>query len=123
KTPSQRSRFRNKCDRRRRRRVLLRRRPPWLVRVSRRWPTTSTIRRQSRSAPKICSRSSRYEGSHWQVDEQPSPDTVLPSSHCSPASTTPLPHSGGGGGVSIVQSAEQPSPSTVLPSSHCSPAS
>ena len=27
----------------------------------------------------------------WQVLEQPSPDTVLPSSHCSPASTFPFP--------------------------------
>src|SRR5215213_9424329 len=30
-------------------------------------------------------------GSIWQVEEQPSPLTVFPSSHCSPASTTPLP--------------------------------
>src|SRR4051812_49185543 len=29
-----------------------------------------------------------------QVDEQPSPFAVLPSSHCSPLSTTPLPHTG-----------------------------
>jgi hypothetical protein len=30
-------------------------------------------------------------GSVWQVDEQPSPDVVLPSSQVSPGSTTPLP--------------------------------
>src|SRR5204863_6792229 len=35
----------------------------------------------------------------WQVDEQPSPLVVLPSSHCSPAwFTTPSPQIGGGGG-------------------------
>src|SRR5262245_10358812 len=28
----------------------------------------------------------------WQVDEQQSPSAVLPSSHCSPADTVPLPH-------------------------------
>src|SRR5437763_1748786 len=30
-------------------------------------------------------------GSNWQVGEQQSPATRLPSSHCSPRSTTPLP--------------------------------
>src|SRR6478752_3429822 len=30
----------------------------------------------------------------WQVDEQPSPDVVFPSSHVSPISTTELPHLG-----------------------------
>src|SRR5262245_40614144 len=30
--------------------------------------------------------------SRVQVDEQPSPFATLPSSHCSPSSTTPLPH-------------------------------
>src|SRR2546425_1069885 len=30
-------------------------------------------------------------GSNWQVGEQQSPATVLPSSHCSPGSRTPLP--------------------------------
>src|SRR2546425_404408 len=30
--------------------------------------------------------------SYWQVDEQQSPSTVLPSSHCSPGSMMPLPH-------------------------------
>src|ERR1041385_7671155 len=34
-----------------------------------------------------------------QVDEQPSPSTVLPSSHCSPASTALLPHTGSAGGA------------------------
>src|ERR1041384_6874230 len=29
-----------------------------------------------------------------QLDEQPSPLTVFPSSHCSPSSTEPLPHTG-----------------------------
>ena len=28
--------------------------------------------------------------STWQSDEQPSPETVFPSSHCSPCSTVPL---------------------------------
>ena len=28
----------------------------------------------------------------WHVDEQQSPFTVLPSSHCSPGSRMPLPH-------------------------------
>src|SRR5262249_53953973 len=42
---------------------------------------------------------------------------VLPSSHSSSQSMTPLPTS------SIVQWAEQPSQSAVLPSSHCSPGS
>src|SRR5207244_3011941 len=31
-------------------------------------------------------------GSNWQVGEQQSPATRLPSSHCSPRSTTPFPH-------------------------------
>jgi hypothetical protein len=30
----------------------------------------------------------------WHVALQPSPLIVLPSSHCSPASTMPLPHTG-----------------------------
>src|SRR4051812_39688410 len=33
-----------------------------------------------------------------QVPGQPSPAAVLPSSHCSPASTEPLPHTGAAGG-------------------------
>src|SRR5262245_8436848 len=52
-----------------------------------------------------------------QVDEQPSPSTVLPSSHCSlcRTSTMPLPHAGSW------QVASQPSPLMAFPSSHCSP--
>src|SRR5688572_23911302 len=58
------------------------------------------------------------------VAEQPSPFVLLPSSHCSPASSLPSPHFGsGGGGVSVMHVAEQPSPFVLLPSSHCSPAS
>ena len=48
---------------------------------------------------------------------QPSQSAVLPSSHSSPQSTTPLPT------TSRVQAVEHPSQSLVLPSSHCSPAS
>src|SRR6185369_14955808 len=58
------------------------------------------------------------EFSFRQFAEQPSPLVVLPSSHCSPLSTLPLPHTG-----SMVQEAEQPSPGTSLPSSHSSPGS
>src|SRR6266571_7205536 len=78
--------------------------------------------------------------STWQVAEQPSPLVVLPSSHCSPGSSVPLPHTaaqscGQDRGSSLAsqtrlphrtpsaQPAEQPSPFAVLPSSHCSPAS
>src|SRR4051812_1441572 len=46
---------------------------------------------------------------------QPSPFTALPSSHCSPCVTTPLPQR------VAVQPRSQPSPSTSLPSSHSSP--
>src|SRR2546426_416398 len=66
----------------------------------------------------VCPERMILHGSSWQLAEQPSPDTVLPSSHCSPASTTPSPQRG-----SRWQVAEQPSPETVLPSSHCSPGS
>ena len=59
--------------------------------------------------------------SFWQVEEQPSPLLVLPSSHCSPVSTMPLPQTAPG--VSFWQVEEQPSPLLVLPSSHCSPVS
>src|SRR5881628_2080041 len=64
----------------------------------------------------VCPERMILHGSRRQPAEQPSPDTVLPSSHCSPASTTPSPQRG-----SRWQVAEQPSPETVLPSSHCSP--
>jgi hypothetical protein len=41
-------------------------------------------------------------GSAVQVAEQQSPLTILPSSHCSPASTVPLPHAAGVGvGVGV----------------------
>src|SRR5262249_20720565 len=52
-----------------------------------------------------------------QAAEQQSPATVFPSSHCSPAVTTPLPQP-----VSV-QLLSQPSPLVWLPSSHASPAS
>ena len=39
--------------------------------------------------------STRGAASIWQLEEQPSPDTVLPSSHVSPGSITPLPQLGG----------------------------
>src|SRR5438067_3038812 len=47
---------------------------------------------------------------------QPSAGLSLPSSHCSPTSTTPSPQRS-----IFLQSAEQPSPPLVLPSSHSSP--
>src|SRR5437667_3588853 len=50
-----------------------------------------------------------------QVDEQPSPSIVLPSSHASPAVRMPLPQAVG------VQFVSQPSPETRLPSSQTSP--
>src|SRR6185369_5562167 len=54
----------------------------------------------------------------WQVlEQQSSVPFAAPWSHCSPPSTTPLPHD------SRVQLLSQPSPSLVLPSSHCSPGS
>src|SRR5262245_64249457 len=46
---------------------------------------------------------------------QPSHSFWLPSSHCSPGSTRPLPQ------TSILQVLEQPSPERVLKSSHSSP--
>jgi hypothetical protein len=59
---------------------------------------------------------------------QPSPATVLPSSHCSAPATLPSPHlaarqivpGGHSQPHSSVQPDEQPSPSVVLPSSHVS---
>src|SRR5450432_3723084 len=61
-------------------------------------------------------------------EEQPSPSTVLPSSHSlpSPANRRPLPQTfmqpppATGHLGSIRQKGEQPSPVTLLPSSHCS---
>src|SRR5580700_4722019 len=59
-----------------------------------------------------------------QVELQPSPEVVLPSSHCSPGNTSPSPHTAvhvppvqcG----SMVHVGEQPSYGMVLPSSHSS---
>src|SRR5262245_42068568 len=51
----------------------------------------------------------------WQVDEQPSQSSLLPSSHISPAHLAPSPHP-----VSIRHCALQPSQSRALPSSHSS---
>src|SRR5579862_7196772 len=67
-------------------------------------------------------------GSILQSDEQPSPFTVLPSSHClpSPVRIKPLPHTlvqappAAAHLGSRRQNGEQPSPVTSLPSSHCS---
>src|SRR6185295_278383 len=56
-------------------------------------------------------------GANWHAEEQQSPSVVLPSSHCSPSVTMPLPQPVG------VQLESQPSPSSRLPSSHCSPGS
>src|SRR5262245_26190247 len=39
--------------------------------------------------------SRRGAASNWQLDEQPSPEVVLPSSHCSPGSIVLLPQPGG----------------------------
>src|SRR5690242_4179058 len=69
-------------------------------------------------------------GSVWQVtsvgvflqfDSQPSPLTLLPSSHSSPGSTLPFPQSALE--PSWVHADEHPSPLTLLPSSHSSPGS
>src|SRR5436853_95918 len=58
-----------------------------------------------------------WHGSITQVAEQPSPLSLLPSSHSSSGSSVPSPQGG-----SSMQGAAQPSPQTVLPSSHSSPA-
>src|SRR5438128_1340196 len=69
-----------------------------------------------------------------QNAEQPSPETVLPSSQASPRSTMPLPHtSSGTQGAPVrgqahpdstaLQSPAQPSPLAEPPSSHASPLS
>src|SRR6185369_114019 len=63
--------------------------------------------------------------SNVHVDEQPSPDRLLPSSHCSPDRTMPSPHfpvqapavPPDGHCGSGTQVAEQPSYGLVLPSS------
>src|SRR5215831_20233976 len=86
---------------------------------------TGTIR--SPPSASLTSRQSQL-GSSVHVAEHPSPETVLPSSHCSLGSFSPSPH----GDVqpfvpthtgSARQSEPQPSPPVVLPSSHASPPS
>jgi hypothetical protein len=44
--------------------------------------------------------------SSWQFAEQQSPSLMLPSSHCSPASSRPLPHVSGGALTVIVTGCE-----------------
>src|SRR5690242_4688909 len=66
----------------------------------------------------VCPARVTLHASRLHRDEQPSPETVLPSSHCSPGSRTPSPHRG-----SCWQVDEHPSPEIVFPSSHCSPGS
>src|SRR5512138_3572583 len=64
-------------------------------------------------------------GSNLHVEEQPSPERLLPSSHCSPESTMPSPHlpvhapavPPDGQAGSGTQVAEQPSYGNVFPSS------
>src|ERR1700730_11258180 len=63
--------------------------------------------------------------SSWQVALHPSPETVLPSSHCSPGKTRPSPQTPVHPPAplhfaSIVHVGEQPSYGIKLPSSHCS---
>src|SRR5262249_33760444 len=57
-------------------------------------------------------------GSNWHVDEQQSPLSVLPSSHCSPMSRTPLPQTGAicpsrVVNWSVAMPAPRPGPSTL----------
>lgn len=59
-----------------------------------------------------------FESSTWQLAEQPSLSSVLPSSHCSPSSIDSLPHTASA--ASMRQSSEHQSLLPVLPSSHCS---
>lgn len=68
-------------------------------------------------------------GSIMQLEEQPSPLSVLPSSHCLPNSTLPSPQAGTQGlpgtgqtqpGSIAEQSPSQPSPLSVFPSSQTS---
>src|SRR5262245_58928325 len=78
------------------------------------WQSQSGSSQSARPSPSLSRRSVQISCS-WQVALQPSPSTVLPSSHCSVSgSTIPYPQRGS------VQSASQVSPFTVLPSSHCS---
>lgn len=52
-----------------------------------------------------------------QIESQPSPSIVFPSSHSSSHSTVPFPQ------TSLAHVGEQPSHAVVFPSSHCSPES
>jgi len=71
-----------------------------------------------------------HVGSFWQLGEQPSKGTRLPSSQPSPASTLPLPQTARSHAEGVVfvqvqpgsmrQMAEQPSPVSLPPSSHSS---
>jgi hypothetical protein len=56
--------------------------------------------------------------STMQVAEQPSPDVLLPSSHCSPGSTVPLPQLGGHGPQSATQLLQSSSGGRHTPSPH-----
>src|SRR5262245_13555528 len=73
------------------------------------WPSSQVSPRPLCSLPPP-------QNSLRQTAEQLSPETLLPSSHCSVPSTRPLPHT-----VSERQVLEQPSPLRVLPSSQVSP--
>ena len=64
--------------------------------------------------------SSSISSSISQVDEHPSLFLILSSSHCSPSSTVPLPHTASS---SISQVDEHPSQLERSQSSHCSPLS
>src|SRR5262245_19632403 len=52
-------------------------------------PLQASVVQATPSLPPGCGPDSK-----WHVDEQQSPLTALPSSHCSPPSTAELPHSG-----------------------------
>jgi hypothetical protein len=51
--------------------------------------------------------------SRWHMSSQPSPGAVPPSSHSSPISTTPLPHTGAQSlsVLALAPGGQQPSPS------------
>jgi len=55
----------------------------------RHWPSPSQV---SPLVQVLWSLHGEPAGSKWQVELQQSPFSVLPSSHCSPGSTLPLPH-------------------------------
>ena len=90
------------------------------VRAARRVRRVGVAAPRSHCSPIVSTMPLPQTSRDLQSDEQPSPETVLPSSQTSPRplSRTPLPQ------TSVDwQSAEQPSPRAVLPSSHSSPAS